>query len=198
MVAGRRGQSRTLAELIALQALSRRFLDTSEGRRAVDMIQNILQDSNRVDIFKLACQAMIDASKPRACPASMPSRKKECAVGTAVSQSRPRSRASSWIKLTSTSTGGLMVGQPRLWRARVLTPFRKREEVSGARRMGLLVRRQAGGEGPAGSIWYHHHKKGRRSNGWLLLDRYSKIAVWNSLMDENDYLTKRWTEFLNA
>jgi 3-oxoadipate enol-lactonase len=52
--------SRTLAELIALQALSRRFLDTSEGRRAVDMIQNILQDSNRVDIFKLACQAMID------------------------------------------------------------------------------------------------------------------------------------------
>ena len=52
--------SRTLAELIALQALSRRFLDTPEGRRAVDMIQNILQDSNRVDIFKLACQAMID------------------------------------------------------------------------------------------------------------------------------------------
>ena len=52
--------SRTLAELIAMQALSRRFLDTSEGRRAVDMIQQILQDSNRVDIFKLACQAMID------------------------------------------------------------------------------------------------------------------------------------------
>ena len=52
--------SRTLAELIALQALSRRFLDTSEGRHAVDMIQQILQDSNRVDIFKLACQAMID------------------------------------------------------------------------------------------------------------------------------------------
>ena len=23
-----------------------------------------------------------------------------------------------------------------------------------------------------------------------------KIAVWNSVMDENDYLTKRWTEFL--
>ena len=52
--------SRTLAELIAMQALSRRFLDTSEGRHAVDMIQQILQDSNRVDIFKLACQAMID------------------------------------------------------------------------------------------------------------------------------------------
>jgi hypothetical protein len=38
----------------------------------------------------------------------------------------PRSRASSWIKLTSTSTGGLMVGQPRLWRARAtITPFPK-------------------------------------------------------------------------
>jgi pimeloyl-ACP methyl ester carboxylesterase len=49
-----------MAELIAVQALSRRFLDTSEGRQAVDMIQKILQDSNRVDIFKLACQAMID------------------------------------------------------------------------------------------------------------------------------------------
>jgi pimeloyl-ACP methyl ester carboxylesterase len=52
--------SRTLAELIALQALSRRFLDTAEGRRAVDMIQEILQNSNRADVFKLACQAMID------------------------------------------------------------------------------------------------------------------------------------------
>ena len=29
-------------------------------------------------------------------------------------------------------------------------------------------------------------------------NRYSKIAVWNSLMDENDYLVKRWTEFLTA
>jgi 3-oxoadipate enol-lactonase len=52
--------SRTLAELIALQALSRRFLDSSKGPEAVDMIQNILRNSNRVDIFKLACQAMID------------------------------------------------------------------------------------------------------------------------------------------
>src|SRR6202041_1629260 len=24
------------------------------------------------------------------------------------------------------------------------------------------------------------------------------IAVWNSLVDENDYLMNRWTEFLNA
>ena len=52
--------SRTLAELIAMQALSRRYLDSDEGRQAVDMIQEILQKSNRVDVFKLACQAMID------------------------------------------------------------------------------------------------------------------------------------------
>jgi pimeloyl-ACP methyl ester carboxylesterase len=51
--------SRTLAELI-LQALSRCFLDSPKGPGAVDMIQNILRDSNRVDIFKLACKAMIE------------------------------------------------------------------------------------------------------------------------------------------
>lgn len=52
--------SRTLAELIAMQALSRRFLDGPNGRGAVDMIQDILQRSNRVEVFKRACQAMID------------------------------------------------------------------------------------------------------------------------------------------
>jgi 3-oxoadipate enol-lactonase len=52
--------SRTLAELIAIQALSRRFLDGPDGPRAVGMIQDILAKSNRVDVFKRACQAMID------------------------------------------------------------------------------------------------------------------------------------------
>jgi len=52
--------SRTLAELIAMQALSRRYLDSPSGRSAVDMIQKILGDSNRADIFKRGCQAMID------------------------------------------------------------------------------------------------------------------------------------------
>jgi 3-oxoadipate enol-lactonase len=40
--------SRTLAELIALQALSRRFLDSPKGPGAVDMIQDVLRNSNRV------------------------------------------------------------------------------------------------------------------------------------------------------
>ena len=28
--------------------------------------------------------------------------------------------------------------------------------------------------------------------------RFSNIAVWNSIMDENDYLVKRWNEFISA
>ncbi|HEY1748355.1 MAG TPA: substrate-binding domain-containing protein [Xanthobacteraceae bacterium] len=41
-------------------------------------------------------------------------------------------------------------------------------------------------------------KKGESRSGGSYWNRYSKIAVWNSNMDENDYLTKRWTEFLNS
>ena len=41
-------------------------------------------------------------------------------------------------------------------------------------------------------------EKGEVRDGGSYWDRFSKIAVWNSLMDENDYLVKRWTEFLSA
>jgi putative spermidine/putrescine transport system substrate-binding protein len=41
-------------------------------------------------------------------------------------------------------------------------------------------------------------KKGETREGGSYWTRYSRIAVWNSLMDENDYLVKRWTEFLSA
>jgi putative spermidine/putrescine transport system substrate-binding protein len=41
-------------------------------------------------------------------------------------------------------------------------------------------------------------KKDDVRTGGSYWNRYSKIAVWNSLMDENDYLVKRWTEFLTA
>jgi len=40
--------------------------------------------------------------------------------------------------------------------------------------------------------------KGEVRDGGSYWDRFSNIAVWNSLMDENDYLVKRWTEFLSA
>jgi putative spermidine/putrescine transport system substrate-binding protein len=40
--------------------------------------------------------------------------------------------------------------------------------------------------------------KGEVRDGGSYWDRFGNIAVWNSLMDENDYLVKRWTEFLSA
>ena len=41
-------------------------------------------------------------------------------------------------------------------------------------------------------------KKGDVRSGGSYWHRYSKINVWNSIMKENDYLVKRWTEFLTA
>jgi pimeloyl-ACP methyl ester carboxylesterase len=52
--------SRILAELIAWQALSKAFLETPEGVAAIDTIQQILRDSNRIEVFTAACQAMCD------------------------------------------------------------------------------------------------------------------------------------------
>jgi 3-oxoadipate enol-lactonase len=52
--------SRLLAELIAWQALSKAFLETPDGVAAIDTIQEILRDSNRLEVFTAACQAMCD------------------------------------------------------------------------------------------------------------------------------------------
>jgi len=52
--------SRILAELIAWQALSKSFLETPDGVAAIDTIQQILRDSNRIEVFTGACQAMCD------------------------------------------------------------------------------------------------------------------------------------------
>jgi putative spermidine/putrescine transport system substrate-binding protein len=40
--------------------------------------------------------------------------------------------------------------------------------------------------------------EGEIRDGGSYWDRFRNIAVWNSLMDENDYLVERWTEFLSA
>ena len=40
--------------------------------------------------------------------------------------------------------------------------------------------------------------KGDVRDGGSYEQRFKKIAVWNSVMTENDYLVKRWTEFLSA
>src|SRR5205085_6933960 len=52
--------SRILAELIAWQALSKAFLETPDGVAAIDTIQQILRDSNSLEVFTTACQAMCD------------------------------------------------------------------------------------------------------------------------------------------
>jgi pimeloyl-ACP methyl ester carboxylesterase len=52
--------SRILAELIAWQALSKTFLETPDGVAAIDTIQQILRDSNNLEVFTTACQAMCD------------------------------------------------------------------------------------------------------------------------------------------
>ncbi len=52
--------SRLLAELITWQALSRRFLAEQGHVALADTIQRILRDSNRIEVFTAACQAMCD------------------------------------------------------------------------------------------------------------------------------------------
>jgi pimeloyl-ACP methyl ester carboxylesterase len=51
-------RSRTLAELVAWEALSRSFLETEAGEQAIDTIQRILGDSNRIEVFAAASDAM--------------------------------------------------------------------------------------------------------------------------------------------
>jgi putative spermidine/putrescine transport system substrate-binding protein len=41
-------------------------------------------------------------------------------------------------------------------------------------------------------------KKGAIRDGGSLWDREGRVAVWNTVMDEDKYLTKRWNEFVSA
>src|SRR5205823_5873016 len=52
--------SRVLAELITWQALSKRFLAEQGAEALATQIQTILRDSNRIEVFTAACQAMCD------------------------------------------------------------------------------------------------------------------------------------------
>jgi pimeloyl-ACP methyl ester carboxylesterase len=52
--------SRILAELITWQALSKRFLEEQDAEALATLIQTILRDSNRIEVFTDACQAMCD------------------------------------------------------------------------------------------------------------------------------------------
>jgi pimeloyl-ACP methyl ester carboxylesterase len=50
--------SRILAELISWQCLSRGYMATPEGQAGVDVIQQILRDSNEPHVMIAACEAM--------------------------------------------------------------------------------------------------------------------------------------------
>ena len=52
--------SRILAELIAWQAVNKRFLESEAGAGVADHCQQILRDSNRLEVFTAVCQAMND------------------------------------------------------------------------------------------------------------------------------------------
>jgi pimeloyl-ACP methyl ester carboxylesterase len=52
--------SRILAELISWQAVNKRFLESEAGQGIVDHCQQILRESNRVEVFTAVCQAMCD------------------------------------------------------------------------------------------------------------------------------------------
>jgi putative spermidine/putrescine transport system substrate-binding protein len=41
-------------------------------------------------------------------------------------------------------------------------------------------------------------KAGNKRDGGALWDRMGNVAVWNCLMDEQRYLTRRWNEFISA
>jgi 3-oxoadipate enol-lactonase len=50
--------SRTLAELISWQCLSKAYMETPEGQAGVDTIQQILRDANEPHVMIAACEAM--------------------------------------------------------------------------------------------------------------------------------------------
>ena len=41
-------------------------------------------------------------------------------------------------------------------------------------------------------------KAGNMRDGGAFWDRMGNIAVWNSVMDEDRYLTRRWNEFITS
>ena len=53
--------SRVLAEMTAWQALSKRFIETDAGAQAIETIHEVLTESNDLEIYVAACEAIIAA-----------------------------------------------------------------------------------------------------------------------------------------
>jgi putative spermidine/putrescine transport system substrate-binding protein len=72
------------------------------------------------------------------------------------------------------------------------------KEVPDRSGVGLLVRRQAGRDRHYRPLRQADGKAGRTRDGGAFWDRMGNIAVWNTVMDEDRYLTRRWNEFITS
>jgi putative spermidine/putrescine transport system substrate-binding protein len=41
-------------------------------------------------------------------------------------------------------------------------------------------------------------RAGEVRGGGSYIDRMSRVRVWNTIMDDHNYLARRWNEFLSA
>ena len=72
------------------------------------------------------------------------------------------------------------------------------EEVHDAGRVGLLVRGQAGRgrhQGPVRQSDGEDRRDPRRRRFW---ERMGNVACWNTVMDEDRYISASWNEFVSA
>ena len=64
--------------------------------------------------------------------------------------------------------------------------------------MGLLDEGQAAAQdikGPDGSVL---GKAGEKRDGGSYDDRMGGVACWDAVMDENDYMVRKWNQFIAA
>ena len=64
--------------------------------------------------------------------------------------------------------------------------------------MELLVRGQAGGLRLTTPLWRHLVRAGETRDGGSYLERMARVRVWNTIIEDHNYLVRRWVEFLNA
>ncbi len=64
--------------------------------------------------------------------------------------------------------------------------------------MGILDGGQAGREGHQGPDGTIMEKAGAVRDGGSFEQRMGAVACWNSVMDENTYMVRKWNEFIAA
>ena len=71
------------------------------------------------------------------------------------------------------------------------------EKVSALRTEDYFAERAAKGDikDPYGTLM---EKAGQVRDGGAFWERMGKVACWNTLMDENRYMVRKWNEFVSA